>query len=148
MFSDLTEEEIAVMCKAQFKLYDRVDQYVEGKGSMKGVIAKNIQLFNVTGKEIDEAALATWRCEAILLPKAMLNGRLQWQQIDEDRVRVTLEEGDLIVSAVYEFDGEGKLVSATTDNRGITESDGSLTPMRWCIVFHQYEQFEGYYLFQ
>lgn len=26
MFSDLTEEEIAVMCKAQFKLYDRLEQ--------------------------------------------------------------------------------------------------------------------------
>ena len=126
--------------------FQGLDQYVEGKGSMRGVIAKNIQLFNVTGKEMDEAALATWLCEAILLPKAMLNERLQWQQIDEDRVGVTLEEEGLIVSVINEFDEEGKLVSATTDNRGITESDGSLTPMRWRIVFHQYEQLGDYYL--
>ena len=76
----------------------------------------------------------------------MLNEKLKWQQIDGDRVGVTLEEGDLMVSAIYEFDREGKLVSATTDNRGITESDGSLTPMRWRIVFHQYEQLGDYYL--
>lgn len=126
--------------------FQGLDQYVDGKGSMKGVIAKNIQLFHVTGKEMDEAALATWLCEAILLPKAMLNEKLKWQQIDNNRIGVTLEEGDLIVHALYEFDKEGRLIRATTDNRGITESDGSLTPMRWCILFNQYEQFEGYYL--
>lgn len=148
-----TEEVFAIPTRLAFidaRLYgipfQGLDQYVDGKGSMRGVLAKNIQLFHVTGKEMDEAALATWLCEAILLPKAMLNEKLQWQQMDGNRIGVTLEEGDLIVSTLYEFDKEGRLISATTDNRGITESDGSLIPMRWRIVFDQYEQFEGYYL--
>lgn len=126
--------------------FQGLDQYVDGKGSMRGVIAKKIQLFHVTGKEMDEATLATWLCEAIFLPKAMLNEKLQWKRVDDNRIGVTLEERDLIVGALYEFDKEGKLISATTDNRGITERDGSLTPTRWRILFDQYEESEGYYL--
>jgi len=148
-----TEEVFAMPTRLAFidaRLYgipfQGLDQYVDGRGSMRGVIAKNRQLFNVTGKEMDKAALATWLCEAMLLPKAMLNEKLQWQQMDNNRISVTLEDGDLIVSAIYEFDKEGRLVSATTDHRGITESDGSLTPMRWRIVFDQYEKLEDYYL--
>ena len=126
--------------------FQGLDQYTEGKGSMKGVIAKMIQLFNVTGKKMDEAALATWLCEAIFLPKAMLNEKIQWQQMDDNRLKAIIEDGDLTVSATYEFDKEGRLMNATTDHRGITERDGSLTPTRWRITFGQYEKFKDYYL--
>ena len=47
------------------------DYYTDGKGGMKGVLAKLFTLFDQTGPEMDKACLITYLAEAFFLPDAL-----------------------------------------------------------------------------
>jgi len=58
--------------------FEGVDAYVDGKGSMKGIVAKNITLFDIDGEAMDKASLVTFLSECLFVPNAALQAYIRW----------------------------------------------------------------------
>lgn len=126
--------------------FQGLDSFYDGKGGMKGVVAKNITIFNQRGRKMDKAALVTWLAETIFMPSQYLNGTVHFEEIDKNTVNVSVKYDDISVSGVYKFDDDGKVLRFTTDDRGITKSDGTLENRRWSAIFDDYKDKDGMYL--
>lgn len=101
--------------------FQGVDSYIEGKGRMKGLLGKMIPVFNVTGPDMDAGGLVTYLAESILHPSLALQERIQYEELDNQRVKALIRDGDLEVEGVIHFDEEG-LVSKFTALRYCAET--------------------------
>ena len=93
------------------------DYYENGKGGMKGVIAKLITLFDDTGEEMDKACLVTYLAESLFLPTSLLQGYITFEQISDFEVRGTAEYKGVTVSGIFKFNEQYEMVSFTTTDR-------------------------------
>lgn len=123
--------------------FQGLDRYVSGKGSMTGILARFIKLFHVTGSEMDQSALVTWLCEAILLPKSMAICQIEWSGESENMITARIKRGQYIVSVTFYFDKEGLLTKAETKDRFMTIGNKEFKQEAWCIAFDNYQWQEG-----
>jgi hypothetical protein len=123
--------------------FQGLDSFIHGEGGMKGVIAKNITLFNQRGEEMDKAALVTWLAEIVFMPSQILNGDVHFKEIDKNTVDVSISYDNLNVSGVYKFLDSGELVEFITDDRAITYNDGRLEYRKWSALFEDYVNKDG-----
>ena len=76
------------------------DYYSNGKGGMKGVIAKSITLFDQTGPEMDKACLATFLAECLFEPSVLLEDYIKFEKIDDYHVSATISYGGQKASGI------------------------------------------------
>lgn len=117
------------------------DYYKNGVGGMKGVIAKCFILFNQTGAEMDKACLATYLAEIMFLPSALLNGYISFEEIDDYKVRATITYGGQTCSGVFAFNQNYEYISFTTNDRVVTNPDGTMENILWSALCGDYEVF-------
>lgn len=99
-------------------------------------------LADASGPEIAQGAQLRWLAEAVWFPLAFVGDCLQWEPIDDSSARVTLVQDALPVSAVVEFDGEGKAVRVRGERYRAVEGDTAvLTP--WYGRCADYLDFNG-----
>lgn len=115
------------------------DYYKNGVGGMKGVIAKCFILFNQTGAEMDKACLATYLAEIMFLPSALLNEYISFEEIDDYKVRATITYGGQICSGVFAFNQNYEYISFTTNDRVVTNSNGTMENILWSALCGDYE---------
>lgn len=123
--------------------FQGLDSFIDGKGGMKGVVAKNITLFNQRGVEMDKAALVTWLSEIIFMPSQILSGDVEFKEIDKNTVGVSITFDNITVSGIYKFLDNGQLVEFTTDDRAISYNDGGLEYKKWSALFEEYMNKDG-----
>lgn len=123
--------------------FQGLDSFIDGKGGMKGVVAKNITLFNQRGVEMDKAALVTWLSEIIFMPSQILSGDVEFKEIDKNTVGVSITFDNITVSGIYKFLDDGQLVEFTTDDRAISYNDGGLEYKKWSALFGEYMNKDG-----
>lgn len=123
--------------------FQGLDAFVDGTGSMKGVLAKSITLFNQKGPEMDQACLVTFLAEAVLLPSALLQDYIRWESIDGNRVKAEIFYGDLSAGGIFTFDDSGELMSFTTEDRFQVESNGASVQVPWTVKFGEYQILNG-----
>lgn len=127
--------------------FQGLDRFSHRKGSMTGVLAKLITLFQVTGKEMDQAAFVTWLSEAaIFLPEVALSEQIIWSDETENTVTATMTMEESTVSVTFTFNKEGLVTKAWTKDRFLTEKDHTFTATPWYISFEDYKEQEGRYL--
>ncbi len=114
------------------------DYFVNGKGGMKGVLAKSFQLFDQTGEQMDKAALVTYLAEIIFLPEALLQNFVSFNQLDSHRVEACIEYKGLKACGIYHFNDAHEMVYFSTDERGQTSSDGSIENIPWEAQCQEY----------
>lgn len=123
--------------------FQGLDSFFDGKGGMKGVIAKNITIFNQGGEEMNKAALVTWLAEIIFMPAQILNEDVVLKEIDKNTVDVSITYDNITVSGIYKFLDNGELIEFTTDDRAISYNDGSLEYKKWSALFEEYKNKDG-----
>ena len=123
--------------------FQGLDRLVGGQGSMKGVIAKGFTLFNQRGSEMDQASLVTVLSESLIVPAVALQEYIHWEAVDDLHAKATITYKDSTASGVFTFDADGKLLSFTTDDRFVTEDDGSFTPLPWTALMGEYRERNG-----
>lgn len=123
--------------------FEGLDQYVHERGSMTGVIGKIFKLFSVTGREMDQAALATWLCEAILLPNSLSGIQVLWTNESENAVTAKLIKDQYEIDVTFGFNEEGLLSYAETNARYMTVERNQFKQLPWRITFEDYKIFEG-----
>ncbi len=124
--------------------FEGLDHFMQGSGGMKGVLAKTITLFNMQGEEMKKAGLVTYLSEGILLPSFILKDYVTWEEIDEQKVKATLDYYGLKVSGVFTFGESGEALSFyTSDRRQVDEKTGTSRGVDWECVFGDYEEQDG-----
>ncbi len=115
------------------------DYFVNGKGGMKGVLAKSFQLFDQTGEQMDKAALVTYLAEIIFLPEALLQNFVSFNQLDSHRVEARIEYKGLKACGIYHFNDAHEMIYFSTDERGQSSSDGSIENIPWEAQCQEYK---------
>lgn len=123
--------------------FEGLDSYIDGAGSMKGVIAKIFTLFNQTGKTMDKSSLVTFLSESLLIPSAALQNYIVWEAIDDSHAKATISYYGISVSGVFTFNDLGEMLSFTTDDRGATSSDGKSENVKWSVICGDYKETNG-----
>lgn len=93
------------------------DYYENGKGGMKGVIAKLITIFNETGEEMDRACLVTFLAESVFMPSVLLQDYVTFEQTGEYEVRAAMTFGGQTVSGVFTFNEHYEMEKFVTTDR-------------------------------
>ena len=117
------------------------DYYMDGKGGMKGVLAKLFTLFDQTGPEMDKACLITYLAEAFFLPEALLKEFITFKQVDERTVEATITNKGVTASGVFHFNDAYEMTSFTTNDRGQIAPDGSIEYTPWEAQCENYKEY-------
>lgn len=123
--------------------FEGLDAYIDGKGSMKGMLAKLFTLFNQTGRDMDRAALVTFLSESLVIPSAALQEYVSWQAIDDLHAQASISYKGISVSGIFTFDENGALRSFTTNDRVATGFDGKSAEIRWSAILADYVERDG-----
>ncbi|MDV3429568.1 MAG: hypothetical protein LIR50_21570 [Bacillota bacterium] len=118
--------------------FQGLDSFIDGKGGMKGVVAKNITLFDQRGKDMDKAALVTWLAEIIFMPSELLNGQIEIKELDKNSVSVSITYDNITVGGVYKFKDNGEIIEFITDDRAMSYTDGRIEHKKWSALYEEY----------
>lgn len=123
--------------------FQGIDSYVDGKGGMKGVIAKSFTLFNETGSEMNTSCLLNALSECLIVPSIALQDYISWESIDETHATATISYYGISGSGTFTFAENGELLSFATNERWAVETSGAKTRVPWSILFSDYEKKDG-----
>ena len=123
--------------------FEGYDIYQDGKGKMKGVIAKVFTLFDQTGLEMDKACLVTFLAESLFIPSILLQEYISFEEIDEYRVRSSIMFKGQTVSGIFSFNEKYEFVSFTTDDRAVVNKDGTIENIPWTASCKSYKTYEN-----
>lgn len=119
--------------------FEGYDYYSDGTGGMKGVIAKVITFINQTGTDMDKACLATYLAECLFEPSVLLQDYITFEEIDDYHVRATISYGGQTVSGVFTFNDNYEYISFTTNDRAVSNSDGTMEYIPWTAACSNYQ---------
>ena len=123
--------------------FQGLDSYEDGLGGMKGVLGKLVTLFNQGGEKMDQACLATFLSECLVFPNAALQKYITWEEIDSFHAKATIFFNGLSASGIFTFDENGLVRYFETDDRYVSNSDGSMTALKWTALFSNYVENDG-----
>jgi len=124
--------------------FEGIDSYIDGNGTMKGVLAKLFTLFNQTGETMDEASLVTFLSECLIIPNAAIQRYITWEEIDALHAKAAISYYGRTASGIFTFNEEGELCSFTTNDRKATTTDGKSEDVKWSVVFSEYVETNGF----
>ena len=116
------------------------DYFSDGKGGMKGVLAKLISLFDQQGNDMDKACLVTYLSESLFAPNILLYGLVTFEEIDLHSVKASITYKGMTVSGVFNFNDDFEMTSFVTDDRSVANSDGTYENIKWSAECRDYEQ--------
>lgn len=123
--------------------FEGLDAYIDGHGSMKGVLAKSITLFDQTGPAMDKASLVTFLSECLLVPNAALQGYIIWEAVDNLHAKATISYYGITASGMFTFNENGEALAFTTDDREAVTTDGRSEKVRWSAILQDYKENGG-----
>lgn len=123
--------------------FEGIDAYQNGIGSMKGVIAKSVTLFNQKGEAMNKSSLVNCLAESLLVPEMALQDYMTWEALGDSQVRGTISYYGLSASGIFSFDENGLLEQFTTEDRIYVDTAGNEKKIKWSAICGDYCQFEG-----
>lgn len=117
------------------------DRYADGRGHMLIKAAALVDVVVAAGPPIDQGSALRFLAEIIWFPSAALAPYLTWAPIDAHRARVTMRDHDLEVSAVFEFDAEGRVTGMLAQRYQGGGADARLRP--WRATCTAWGRFDG-----
>lgn len=123
--------------------FEGIDAYQNGLGSMKGVIAKAITLFNEKGEAMNKASLVDCLAEGLLMPNFVLQDYVRWEEIDEKHAKATISYYGISASGIFVFDDNGAMISFTSEDREYNDGNGNTKKVKWSAVCGDYKDMNG-----
>lgn len=123
--------------------FEGFDSFGNGVGSMRGVLAKAIPLFDQRGEGMDRACLVTWLAECLMVPNAALQGFVKWEPMDDAHAKATVSWEGMSASGVFTFAETGELVAFRTGDRVAVDMNGKETKAEWSAYFRAYHPVNG-----
>lgn len=119
--------------------FEGYDKFQNGEGQMKGVVAKAITLFNQKGVDMDKACLVTFLAESLFAPTILLQDYIEFEQIDDLKVEAAITYDGQTASGIFTFNESYEMISFTTNDRAIVETDGTINYIPWTAICSQYK---------
>ncbi|MBC8586243.1 hypothetical protein H8705_11690 [Oscillospiraceae bacterium NSJ-64] len=119
--------------------FEGYDYYQNGIGGMKGVIAKGITLFDQKGADMDKACLATFLAESMFAPSILLQDYITFEEISDYKVKATITFAGQTASGIFTFNEQYEMISFTTNDRAVTNGDGTMEYIPWSAVCGEYQ---------
>jgi hypothetical protein len=119
------------------------DRVQAGRGHM---LVKALSLFTLadaTGPRIDQGATLRWLGECAWFPYAFVGEAIRWEPIDHRSARATVVQSGLPVTAVFEFDREGRLAGLKAD-RYRDRGGGGATLTPFLGRYSDYREYGGF----
>jgi hypothetical protein len=123
--------------------FEGLDAYQAGEGSMKGVLAKAVTLFDEKGPAMNKSGLVTCLAESVLIPSLLLQDYISWEEIDDTHAKATIEYFGESASGIFAFNEKGEILSFTTDDRENMDTSGNIRKARWSAYCSDYEEVNG-----
>jgi len=123
--------------------FEGLDTYQNGVGSMKGMFAKSVVLFNQTGEAMNQSSLVNCLAESLLVPSIALQDFVVWETVDENQVKGTISYYGLSVSGIFSFDENGYLTTFITDDRIYVDTNGNAQQVKWSAICGDYREVNG-----
>lgn len=123
--------------------FEGIDAYLNGAGSMKGVIAKAFTLFDQKGEGMDKASLVTCLAESLFLPATALQDYISWKEIDDTHAEAVINYYGTSASGIFTFEDNGAMVSFFTDDREYTDTKGNNQKVKWSAICADYKEVDG-----
>ncbi len=123
--------------------FEGLDAYINGSGSMKGVIAKLHTLFYQTGAAMDKSSLVTFLSESLMVPTTALQDYITWEAVDDLHAKATINYYGISAGGIFTFNAKGEMVSFTTNDRENTSMDGTSEKVMWSVVCSEYQEING-----
>jgi hypothetical protein len=117
------------------------DAYVHGKGSMVIKMFSLIPIVSAGGSEIDQGSMMRYLNEMTWFPAAFLGKNITWQAVNDSSAEVTLTEKGKSVSALMQFNPDGKPVNFVAKRYRMAGKKYDLET--WSTPFTGYGEFEG-----
>jgi hypothetical protein len=119
--------------------------FQENSAAMRVRLLSIIPLVNVAGPELDRSETVTFFNDLCLLaPAALIDPGIQWETIDEHRVRARYTLGQNTISAELLFNEAGELVNFMSPDRYAAAADGTqFTRQPWSTPVSHYRSFEN-----
>lgn len=137
-------ERIALIDTSMFSIpFEGIDAFQNGLGSMKGVIAKAITLFDERGEAMNKASLADCLAEGLLMPNLALQDYVKWEEIDETHAKATITYYGISASGIFTFDANGEMISFTTEDREYNDGSGKTQKVKWSAICRNYKAING-----
>lgn len=120
------------------------DWFVSGHGGLRANLHSALPVARMgASPEMDEGELLRYLAEAVWFPTALLPAAgVEWEGIDTDTARATLDHDGTSVSLTVHFDDRGLVERVVADDRPRTV-DGELEPTPWTGEFGDYETHNG-----
>ena len=123
--------------------------YHRYKGNRSGMHIRLLSLFPVVDLEGEEM----FRSETVTLfndmclfaPAALIDGRIQWEAVDETSAKATFTNKGVSISATLFFNDKGELVDFVSDDRSARTATG-MENLRFSTPAGEYHTYNGYRL--
>lgn len=122
--------------------FQGIDDNMEGKGRMHGVLGNLITVFDVTGPEMNQAALVTALAEGLFCPSSFLQKDIMWEEVDQNHLKATLTRYGVTVSGIYEIRDNGEIANIVTNDR-YEEMKGMMIRRKWIAEVGDYKKING-----
>lgn len=120
-------------------MFKAVDQFKNGKGSLKVRLFSIFPIVNEQGAHIDQAELLRWLGESVWFPTNLLpSEQLKWSAIDSTSAKLTYTFNDLDIFYIVSFNQKGEITQLET-KRYIEK--GRLK--KWIGKVSEYKEFDG-----
>lgn len=116
------------------------DSTIDGVGSMTGVLAKQVQLFQSTGPEMDQGQLITALADAVFMPALFLQDFVSWTVVDETTVAGTITWKGVSATGQFTFDDRGNIVRFDTEDRYMDDNGKGSKLVPWFVTYEKYQK--------
>ncbi len=120
--------------------FEGYDYIYDGKGGMKGVIGKNITLFDQKGPDMDAGALCTYLGESLFVPSSLLENDIYFEEIDPYNIKASIKNNGITVSGIFTFNENYEMIKFYTEDRAAVKDDGSVDYIPWTAKCSDYEK--------
>ena len=135
---EFSGEQVCMVADTLAGFYIIAAPFQNGIGGMKGVIAKGITLFDQTGSDMDKACLATYLAESLFAPSILLQDYISFEEISDYEAKATISYKGQTASGIFTFNEQYEYVSFTTNDRAVTNTDGTMEYIPWSAVCGEY----------
>ena len=106
-----------------------------------------LSLFTVehrSGRELDMAETVTYFNDLCIgAPAALIDERIKWEEIDDQKVRARFTNNKITISAELSFNKKGELVNFISDDRYYDAGTIGMKKARWSTPISNYKEING-----
>jgi hypothetical protein len=117
------------------------DTYQSGHGRMLIKAGGLVTVADASGPKVDQGTLLRYLGEIVWFPSAALAPYIRWEAVDASSARATMTHAGVSASALFTFDGDGRMVRMTAQRYLGAGADARL--QRWEAPARAWRRMDG-----